>query len=666
MTGGTSGWTRRVAFAALAGAALWTVLALFEWRDLFNGPRLSSPWSTYQYGQAMLFTAAPRLAPILAVLALNAAAALIGYWYMVRPIWGRDQCAAPWALLAGVAPGALLIAPVTRLITLAAPNAVAPWLIWAIILAFAGLAIRGLLRSQAAQTALPWGAAAGVGAMIIAALIFQIHMDRAHAVAEGSVWFINELFLSPEHGIGTGGRWPLISQHYDEAAFLYPAIYGFLSPSPSASAELTLIYWITLALMRVSLMALTYIALRGLKLDRLSALLCTTLICAASLALNPASARSLFDSLSPMGYVLHMARFLAPVLPLLIVSAALNAKPPFTWRAYAVATLFALGVAATPVHLALIFPWALALLGLLALNPNAARSQALWAAATLAAVTALIAFSFAYGVQSASPIVRVGAMIAGAAAPAVLMAWLALSARGQGQMERTDLSLLGIALAACAGYGIGVLFLGNFAISRLAPYLEMFWPWANLVVLERLEAYVVVPGFAIEQSPYCEAGFRWVYRSVANHCGSLSMFVRTYGLPFVVIAAVLGWRLLQRRAGFTPPEIRAQGLLLWGVALCLFALPVGFILYDFVAAGRSDAEEHNTLAIWLRSRLVEPWFVSGLLLALAIFLREANAPSRRMAQNVMMAAIALFAFNPLVFAGQWVANVSYLLLMPGG
>jgi hypothetical protein len=70
-------------------------------------------------------------------------------------------------------------------------------------------------------------------------------------------------------------------------------------------------------------------------------------------------------------------------------------------------------------------------------------------------------------------------------------------------------------------------------------------------------------------------------------------------------------------------------------------------------------EWQQQLSIWLRSRLVELWFCSGLLLALAFFLREANARGRRYAQSMMLGAIAVGGLAPLVIPGQLIVNLSF-------
>ena len=380
------------AYGAIGAALLWTVVALLTWSDLANGPRVSSPFSTFGYGQAALFSAPVNLVQVIGVLIWSGFAALLGYALVIRPIWGGKRFAGGAVmLLAGVVPGMLLIGAVARLITLFAPNAIAAPLIAILVAAASAWAALRLWPNLKQVREPPWRAAAVLAGFVAASLIFQIHIDRGHAVAEGSIWFINNVFLSERFGVGADGLFPLVTQHYDEAAFLLAPIYLLVAPGPDASASLTLIYWITLAIGRAGMVALTYVALRGLSLDRFSALASTIFVCAASLSLNPFSSRLLFDSLSPLLYTLHVSRFLAAVLPLLIVSALAQGGARLGLRTMLAALMLGLGLAAMPVHLVILAPWALALIGLVGLSPNFGVDRAAWRWGAAAAALILLA-----------------------------------------------------------------------------------------------------------------------------------------------------------------------------------------------------------------------------------------------------------------------------------
>lgn len=645
---------RIAAFAALGMAGLWLLLALLTWGDLANGPRVSSPFSTFGYGQAALFSAPVHFAHVLGTFAWNGAAMLIGYALVIRPIWGgKHYAGAGLMALAGIVPGMLLVGAVSRIVTLFAPNAVAAPLIALLVAgasALAAIALWPRIRLARAE----WR---GVAIMLIVAmlggLVFQLHVDRGHAVAEGSIWFINTVFLSEVYGVGTGGSFPLITQHYDEAAFLLTPIYLLVRPGEDASAALTLIYWITLAVTRLGMIALTYVALRGLALDRFSAFACTAFVCAASLSLNPFSSRLLFDSLSPLLYVLHGARFLAPVLPLLIVSAFAQGGLRIDAKAIVLAVLLGLGLSAMPVHLAIIAPWALALLVIVGLNPAAGERGPMWRAAAAVAACVLAAVTIVYAAQFAPAPVRAGVLAASAALGGLWLLWHLLRTRLQA-LAVEDRQALAVTLLVFLGYGLGLAFLGNVA---LGPMSEMFgdvWPYSERDMLSRLDGAVVAPSATIAASPFCPAGYEWGYRTLTGHCGSLPMFVRTYGLPFALMAAVLAWGALRMRpAG----DARSETFMLWSIALCLLALPVAFILFDFITP--SVGSETTGWSIWLRSRVVEPWFVGGVLLALAFFLRGTSEIWRGRANLVLVGATAVHILNPLVASSQWVANVAY-------
>ena len=645
---------RVAAFAALGMAGLWLVLALLTWGDLVNGPRVSSPFSTFGYGQAALFSAPVNLLHVLGTLAWNAAAMVIGYALVIRPVWGgKHYAGAGLMALAGVVPGTLLIGAVARIVTLFAPNAVAAPLIALFVAsasAWAAIALWPQIRLARSE----WR---GVAVMMIVAvlggLVFQLHVDRGHAVAEGSIWFINTVFLSEVFGVGAGGSFPLVTQHYDEAAFLLAPIYLLVRPGEDASAALTLIYWITLSVTRLGMIALTYIALRGLGLDRFSGFACTAFVCAASMSLNPFSSRLLFDSLSPLLYALHGARFLAPILPLLIVSALMQGGPRIDMRAIALAVLLGLGLSAMPVHLAIVAPWALALVLLVALNPAAGERSEMWRAAAAVAACVLLAVSAVYGLQFAPDTLRAGLLAASGVLGGLWLLWRLLGSRVAAPSVG-DRRALAMFLVVLFGYGVGLLFLGNVAFGPLQSVLAEVWPYSGHDVLSRLEGDVVSPSATIAASPFCATGYEWGYRTLTGHCGSLPVFVRTYGLPFALMAAVLGWRALRGRLVV---DARFDTTLLWSIALCLLALPVAFILFDFITP--SVVSDTTGWSIWLRSRAVEPWFVGGVLLALAFFLRGTSDRARGWVNSALVAAAAVHILNPLVASSQWVANVAY-------
>ncbi len=645
---------RIAAIAAFALAALWLLLSLLTWSDLANGPRVSSPFSTFGYGQAALFSAPVNIVHVIGALTWNAAAMLIGYALVIRPIWGaKFYAGAGLMALAGAVPGMLLVGALSRIVSLVAPNAVAAPVIALIVVSASCWAVISLWpRIIGARN--EWR---GVTLMLLVALIgglvFQLHVDRGHAVAEGSIWFINNVFLSERHGIGAAASFPLVTQHYDEAAFLLAPIYLLVHPGADASAALTLIYWITLAITRLGMVALTFVALRGVGLDRFSAFACTFLVCAASLSLNPFSSRLLFDSLSPLLYALHGARFLAPIFPLLIVSALAQGPMRADARAIAIAIVLGLGLSAMPVHLVIIAPWALALVLLVALNPQAGERSELWRAAAAVAACVLLAVTVGYGIQVAPDALRAALLAASSLLGGLWLLWrlLRLDVMAPVADDRRTLVMLAVVLL---GYGLGLALLGNVVFVQLQTTLSDVWPYSAREVLSRLDREVVAPSVEVAASPFCATGYDWGYRTLTGHCGSLPVFLRTYGLPFALIAAVLGWRALRGR----PVMIsRPETTMLWALSLCLLALPVSFVVYDFITP--SVISDTTSWSIWLRSRAVEPWFISGVLLALAYLLRGARPALRSVTNLAIVAAAAIHIFNPLTAPAQWVANVAY-------
>jgi hypothetical protein len=147
---------------------------------------------------------------------------------------------------------------------------------------------------------------------------------------------------------------------------------------------------------------------------------------------------------------------------------------------------------------------------------------------------------------------------------------------------------------------------------------------------------------------------------ITDHCGSLPLFARAYGLSVVLIAAAAAFWLVRRPKipGFSD---RTLAMLFWGLALCLLAQPIGFVLFDFLFSPEIEERWAQHISVWARARLLESWFYGGILIALVLFLKGAEPRERRWAQTAMMVATALYLFNPLTIPAQMTANAAYLV-----
>jgi hypothetical protein len=214
----------------------------------------------------------------------------------------------------------------------------------------------------------------------------------------------------------------------------------------------------------------------------------------------------------------------------------------------------------------------------------------------------------------------------------------------------------------CGGYLLGILLFGNGLAYFTQSSIGWLWPWSEHAVVDRYTGMLASRPMEMMQSPYC-GGSEWAGRMLGFHCGSLPYFARTYGLPLVVMTGVLAWWL--RHLPQTPSSgDRRLTLIYWGIVLSLLAFPVSFVLLDFVVASEAppDWPAGNLFwLVWVRSRFIEPWFYSGLLLALVLFLNQCGTRERRWAQSAMLVAIAVFLLNPLLLPAQFIANAAYLL-----
>jgi hypothetical protein len=664
MTSARSDANRVLAGAVFAAVGLWALIALTTWHELPNGVRFGLPWYTYASDQSLLFEGGVQVIPVLGAILLNILAGLVGYAFVVRPIWGGRQLASPvWFGFAGMVPGMLIFIALSRVVTLVLPNSIAPGVVLFVILAMAGFAAF-TLRDGSSPRRLLVGLGPAVwqgGVLLLVVLIFSVQIDTVHVAGEGSVWFAKTVFLSPTHGIGTNGHWPLVSQHYDEAAFLYPVVYGLMTPGPDAGGTLVTIYWFMLAFGRLAIVAITYVAVRALGVDRLSSLILLMFVFGASLSLNPVSSRLLFDAYSPLGYVQHISRILVPVLPLLLVSMAAERTYKANFTACALALVLGIGLSAMTVHAVIVLMWAVGVAVLTLISPGAARSPAFWRNACVSCLVLIAAFTITYGVGGPVPAgVDVGILVGAAFISAALMAWPLLYQIGTGQSQDGDPGWLYLLIVGCCGYAVGLLLLGNIFIDKTYPVLSSVWPWSQVDVVERFLSTLASSSWSVAQSPYCDGGYSWMYRVLTGHCGSLPMFVRTYGLGLVAVSFVIAWWLngLPRSERIAD---RTLTMVMWGLVLCLLAMTLGFILFDFVSPTESTVDWHRSLSIWLRSRLIEPWFYGGVLLAFALYFSRCSAQERHWVQALMLIAFALHTLNPLLLPAQLVANTAFLL-----
>lgn len=652
--------SRVLPLATLAVTCLWVLLAFLNWHQLALGVRIGFPRVNNDYDQALLFSGPVQMRAVLGVVLLHACSGLLGYKLIVRPIWGRRRLASEaWLLVSGVIPGNLILIVLARLVTLALPNSTAPFVVGAITLAGTGAVIWSLRKEESRETITwHWRDAVPIVGLAIGLLVFGIQFDRFHVVGEASSWFINQIYHSSLYGIGNG-YFPLVSQHYDEAALLYPVIYGLVHTGANGVTLFTL-YWLMAAFGRLSIVGLCYLSVRSFGIDRLSAFVILTFICFATLSMNVITSRLLADSLSPLIFALHVARFLIPVGPLVLLSVLkLWDRNGSTFASLGLAAVLGAGASSMPLQAVLVIAWALPVALLTELRPTASGSAWLWQSATLAALTVLVGFMVTYGVtRTLNAQLSVGILVAAAlgAGLVTLLAWFSCGVPWVPSGWRSGPVLLVIAIAA--GYGFGVLFLGNVFIHKSYNILAPFWPFSHMRIADREVSQLAGTSGKFVLSPYC-SGYAWGYRTLAGHCSSLPIFVRSYGLAFAVMSAALSWWSFAKTSNASLPQDRQTTLLLVGIVLCLIALPFAFIAFDFVAPAQAGQDWERSLSIWLRSRLVEPWFYSGLIFGLILLLGQVSSASRRNIQSLLLIAAAIGGLTPLVLPGQLIVNFEY-------
>jgi hypothetical protein len=308
----------------------------------------------------------------------------------------------------------------------------------------------------------------------------------------------------------------------------------------------------------------------------------------------------------------------------------------------------------------LVLLWAVACIGLTLAAPAAARSPAPWRAACLAGAIVIISLVLAYGVRGAPIPIRAAILVVATVAVVAALGWSLLVARKR-EPEAPSKSSVQLALLVaimCVGYALGLAFLGNIGVQGVAKLVGGLWPWGDVPIVNRTLPSAVAPAKGIAQSLLCETGYEWTARTLAGHCSSVARLSRSYGLAPLLMIVFAAWRLWGWRATSENGD-SVPTMAFWGFVLCLIAFPGSFLLYDFIGGSHGDPD--SNLSVWLKSRLLEPWFYSGAMLAVALYLPRASRRGRKFAQSAMLAAVAVATLSPFWVPAQMTVNAAYLV-----
>src|SRR6185437_14391340 len=133
------------------------------------------------------------------------------------------------------------------------------------------------------------------------------------------------------------------------------------------------------------------------------------------------------------------------------------------------------GLSAMPVHVAIALAWALPVAALIQVSGHLSTSRKVWSAASVAASMIIVGFILTYAFAHRLPAAVSVLVLLGAdaiAALVVLGAWWTDAAKDWRAILSTPVLVI---LAMCAGFALGLIFLGNILIAHSFAVLGHVW-----------------------------------------------------------------------------------------------------------------------------------------------------------------------------------------------
>lgn len=587
----------------------------------------SSYWRLPEgYGLYALHGPGLRTAAFMAYLAF---AALLGTLILIAFLTlesEADADALRWLPLAGFIPGYFAILAINRLVTFALPNLRAVLLL-PLFYFFAALLLaigsRHLLTKRNAALMLD-GMARGV-VIFIVFLVLQVQIDNGgHVLGDGVKPFLE--MIRSGTGVGPYEFFPIFAQHYDETMFLYP----FFAPYGMAG-DVVELFWMLYGLGKASAFASVMAALLILCRMRLESYLVSLLIFFGGLSLFGGKSLLLFDSGNPLRANLHIGRVVLAVLPIVVFSLAVSGRARVrrgTSAGLLGAVLVGIGISAASISsIALL---ASILVGLVILSlPVSVGAASIGVFALIALLLLAYSLRGAYG------------------GPWIFLSAIALAFAGTGRHAahqlRARLSQLtrqpffAAIFALTLGTVFGLLLLGN----------SFSYDYAQLLGFGRMRQGIYgksVPEFEIGFNPYCG-------RFPLVHCADLWAFFSSFGLVLLLAAlAVLvvlwnekrtipGSATMSSRSEKSGTGHRNHPNLSNVIACSLLFLVAGFFAYDF-----TNGSVFGWLPVWLKSRLIEPWFYATLAFSLVALLMSAARTIRILVAFVLSWQLFIYSF----------------------
>ncbi len=464
-------------------------------------------------------------------------------------------------------------------------------------------------------------------------------------------------------------HFPIITQHYDELLFHY-----FLTDGLPFTFAAIVPVWITLALNKVSFIALTYGLFRYLGIDRKFSVLSSGFLFFGTCALSPIKYLMMIDIGNPLFQIVHSGRLIGIELTLLILVDILTR--PKTNGHSGLGPLFYLlsgfGLVMTSLSnlMLLGFVFVGAILARLTQgessspSPHDARALRIfsgpWSGALFGsalffpALTYFLIGAESEGLRKAFPVLAqippgaclVPGIVAGGAA-AMGLVYLAIKRRPVGA-SRAFLRQSGIqsdALSFFLPALLGCFFIGNMLSDN--PVAIHFWAALSKT---RLFRGIIVTNPWKQYGTAGVPGWDRLFRDVREiggynaYCQGALYFLAFYG-GFFLIVGLGRWRRRGSRGAST------QSINSWSALqlVLVTTMPILFFHMDFVA---------NAARAWIKSRFLEIPIYCILFISL-YFMGVERARSRRVDSVILLFLIVAPILGTDRLA-QWYANLKLL------
>lgn len=457
--------------------------------------------------------------------------------------------------------------------------------------------------------------------LILSALIFGIQSQQSKVIGDAAATTINTLLnISVDHN----NKFPLIGQHYDETSFLLPVSWVTEGSQPGVLVWFLFIY----SFGRVASLTLIYLCIKRVSNNSWFSALLVSCLFFTSFTPSPIGIPLLFDSGSILAINLHIGRILIVTLAILVFSQLAISEIDLP--------------KITPINLLVLFCLGI---GLSALSPHI-----LWVLMGCAIFLVYRQSTFLnLHIQNALlfflPIIMMltipepdffklllfGLYLVAAFVYILSTSWNNLQSFSIPQCFRKSKSEVLQFLAILGGLVVGYCLLGNSFTSKVISKLGL-----NIEVLKLRDVKADINAFGInpfiDQFPF-------------EHQQNFLYFMYFFGSAIFLIAfsAVISFQ------GFN--SVRDLRLI-QVIFVTSIMLGVSFYIWDFINSG--SVGQDPWLSIWLKSRLVEPYYYVVTCLSSIVVYKYVQLKTAKFKLNLVTLCLALYLF------------VAFLMPLPGG